>query len=327
MMSSTYMNGGKGSKRITIREGLDKIFDAVVGGSKKHTDKCIRCTNCGEKMKCIDSVTTSHSYIDFYECVQCKSTAEMEYDPLTLSLKSEFREYSHKSADEIEVKTTKSKPFSVDRMWEVYGTLCYPVLVKSSTNDDSGLLFVDINTNIEDDAIEGFICVDDNFNKVKISRTQHISLFFNPYLVNIPHGKTYNYLSFTASESKILKVVSDIRFNFISTKCDGYYVHELMIIKDFPTECYGIEINVEFETEGINKVPKYKSMIPRLKLSDIIKGKDNVTLGKGYKMVSYSITKNNCFETMDDEVSSIDRNHLYEEIRNFFNNFYESVDA
>ena len=312
--------------KITLGQAIKKILKFIFTGESNiethapvveqehYHDTNKYCHKCKSHMNMINKSVNDFMILEIYECPECHSISEYHYDDNDNVL----REFHILDADPSNVSLLSElngvvpyENFSLSRLWNVSGFLCYPMLVKTESNEKPTLIFVKVGTSMEFNNLDGFIIDTNNvIGEVHIIKDQNISYFVNPYLAHLPYP-TFSFISVPTTKCDALESVMDIRFKHEVFGHDGFYKHELIIIKDIGLKANGIEVNIHFNTdEDISNNVSMMTILNGIDLKSIVLGKTEIHTQDKFSINSASLYTHN--------LSSIGKHHISDDMREQF---------
>ena len=326
--------------RITISQAIRTIISHIFGGGTdtsstnnddngaNDNDTYTLCPKCNHIMGSINVASTDFIILHIYECPECGTISEYQFDNETNELIKDIHVYDKRVANVGNFSETLGlisyENFSLDRLWSVCGHLCFPVLVKSEFSDRSSLIFVKVGHSLAHNTIDGYsINSNDIIGHVHMTTEHNISHFCNPYLANLPHHK-FNYISVPTARCEQLEIVYGIRFLYKKEGHDGGYARKLVIVKDLPLRCMGLELYIKFYTNGISENILMMDLIKGLHVKEIVMGASNIEVENGYSIQKTNLVKITLSATGRENISTELREEFYRDIVVFFSQFDES---
>ena len=318
-------------QKITFKQALKRIFsflfkeDADPKNDQPDTSgeekgKIVTCSRCNEKMAVQNNLSGIFIRTTIYKCEKCGMIKEYQYNLETNELMKEiniYDKFTHSSSSYMEVVNMLSyNEYAIDRLWEVCGCICYPVLMKTEFSDNVDLVFIRVEDDLSRNVIEAFLIDTNMVGKVQVRKSDDFSYFMCPYLNKLPHS-SFIYASTPIERNPNIAYVAPIRYRHrISSNSQNSYVHELYIIEDFPIQSFGIEIFVKFCTFDDTEIP-IKELIGRIDLKNIIMGND-INMSEGYYIQNSRMSKINIYSMSSNKFTEEERRHFYKSIKEFF---------
>ena len=320
---------------ITLGEAFKRVFSFLLGRNQStqeentpqasEEDTYVICQSCGHVMGSINVAETDFVLLHIYQCPNCGSISEFQFDNETSKLIRVSHIFDNNASDASSISEVEGiltyENFSMDRLWAICGFLCYPALIKSEFTNKTSLIFVKAGNLIGDTSAAGYIINSQNvIGEISIIHEDNISHFYNPYLANLPH-REFSYMSVPTPRCEMLESVCNIRFKYELTGHSGVYVHTLTIIKDVPLKCYGLECVVRFHTYGdCHNVPKSK-LLENINIKGLILGEENIELAEGYSIQAGRVSKITLSSTGRCNITEDQRVAFYNDIKAFFQRY------
>lgn len=313
---------------ITLVEALKNIKNFILGRSDEPVESVeistdIVCKKCGEPMGVFEQFTNDIATIIVYQCANCGSFKELQYNQHNELMKdiNIYDPFPSTNSHYLEIlNKLKYNQFSLLRLWIINGILCFPVLMRADVSDNVTMLFVQVGTNLKHDNIDCFLVNDNNIvSEAIISNDNSFSYFFNPYLSMLPHPDL-NVKVNTTERSDGIDYASSIRYQHKIQTIQNRTVHKLRIIKDYPIQNYGIEIYVKFIThESVEENTPISEIIEKIDLKSIILARPSVNIDINYSIQSSHVMQIGYSNINKKCISNEQREKLCEHIINFFN--------
>jgi transcription elongation factor Elf1 len=327
-----------GKKHVTISEALKYTFSFFFGGKDETEDKKdenegirdnpdnmeLSCPRCRAKLFMVNQLVSEFLTMIIYRCPDCGVTKEVQFNQDTGELMKDvtiYNQFAHSSSAYMElINECKYNEFALDRLWEISGKLCYPVLMKTQFSENVDLVFINVQDDLSRNSVDGYIVTDGSnmLGKVRVQKTDVFSYFMNPYLYRLPHS-TFMYASTPIQSNENIAAVSPLRYRFKVTSMKNSYLCELSIIEDFPVQSFGVEVFVKFGCfTDMSKVPIIK-IIKLVDIDSIIMGKDPVVdESEGIFIQQQWVHKINLYSSSARFLSKELREHFCESIKKFF---------
>ena len=315
------------SNQITIGQALKRIFSFMFKSeeepeqSKLETsDEFVHCPKCNSEMAIIHQLPADFLSVLIYKCPKCGTLQEFQYNNANGKLMKEitiYDRYTHTSSAYMEViDELNYNEFALDRLWEVCGSLCYPMLVKTEFSDNVDLVFIRVEDDLSRNTVDAFLVTDTNMiGKVQVRKSSDFSYFLNPYLHKLPHS-TFVYASTPIEKNPNISYVSPIRYRHkISEGSESNSIHELYIVEDFPIQSYGLELFVKFYTTREDDIP-IKELLSHVDAKSIIYGSE-INTHDGFYIQNSRLSKINMY-SLTANISLDERKHFYDSIIKFF---------
>ena len=328
---------------ITFGEAIKNVFSFIIGNynNNEHSESntshmpdelplpgTVHCKKCDTVMRRVHQLKTDFIILNIFECPECQSISEFQYNSETKEMARESYIYDNKITKRSSIISeaegfVKYENFSLDKLWVVCGHLCYPALIKSEFTNGASLIFVKCDKTIGLNCVDGYMINAQNVvGEIRMFNDQNISHFYNPYLANLPH-KNFNYMSYSTPRCDALERVDNIRFEHTEEGHDGVYMHKLTIIKDLAMKTCGFEVYVRFYTFGdkFHKHTKISTFLKGIRLEDIIMGNENIEVSEEYSIQSHYLNKHTLSSVNRIDISKDERRELYNDIIKFFNTY------
>lgn len=313
---------------ITLGEALGSIKNFLLGRNNQPPQETneevteIMCPKCNKILGLFKQYINDFNSVIIYKCYECGAMKEYQYDSHGSLLKeinmyskfpSSISSYSEVLAD------LEFNLFSLDRLWLINNTLCFPVLMKSDMSSNINLIFVRVGVDLSHDDIKSFIINDYNIiSEAIISKNNSFSFFFNPYLARLPHPEL-NYKSNYSNRSEFIEYISNIRYQHKIMNIENRIVHTITIIKDYPLENYGIEIYIKFLTYDNSEEEKpIIEILNKIDFKNLIMHTQQVNVDINYSIQSSHIRKINEYSISGNNIDDDQRMKLCEDIESFF---------
>jgi hypothetical protein len=209
--------------------------------------------------------------------------------------------------------------FGLARLWSVCGDLCYPANIKADfpETNKTTKIFVKIRGD-KKEGLDGYVITDQSIvGKIHISDNQIHSIFYNPYLANLPRPE-FSYLAIPTANCESLESVLSVRYNHdIQQINNDVIVHRLTIIQDCVIRCVGFELYVRYITHGIPKDEKPIYVFDKIGLKSMILG-DDISVSDGYAIQVHSVTKHSLSAKTRSNISRAERQSFYDAVIEFF---------
>jgi transcription elongation factor Elf1 len=324
-------------KHVTISEALKDTLSFFFGGSKeeesKDTEEEMRdnpdgleltCPRCKAKLFMVNQLVSEFLTMVIYRCPECGVTKEVQFDQENGNLMKDvtiYNQFAHSSSSYMEIiNECNYNEFALDRLWEVSGTLCYPVLMKTQFSDNVDLVFIRVQDDLSHNSVDGYIVTDGSnmLGKVKVQKTDVFSYFLNPYLYRLPHS-TFMYASTPIQSNENIAAVSPIRYRFKVSSMKNSYLCELSIIEDFPVQSFGVELFVKFGSFTDLSNTALIKIIKLIDINSIIMGKDPVVDdSEGIFIQQQWVHKINLYSSSARFLTKELREHFCGSIKKFF---------
>lgn len=321
------------ANKISFFDALKHTFSFIfLSNGNKPTDddilddadnNDIECPRCKGVMVVVNQLIGEFLTMIIYRCPICGLTKEIQFNQETGEIMKDvtlYDRFAHSSSTYMEIlNECKYNEFALDRLWEIGGVPCYPILLKTHLSDDIDLVFIKLNDDLNNNSVNGFILTDNGMiGQVKINKSDGYSYFLNPYLYKIPHT-TFNYVSSPTPINNNVFTISPIRYRFKTSHLKNSYLYEFSIIEDFPVQSYGIEVFVKFAAfDNFSQTPISK-VIQMIDLKHIICCPEtNPDPGSEIYIQEMRTSKINLFSTTSRNISKDLREHFYSSIVKFF---------
>lgn len=299
-------------------KGNRNISEININNSEK---RCIKCNNV---LTHTNSIINDFINIYIYECNNCNTVSEYQYDKNNNMLKEVhlYTKVNNDSSSYSELlDDIKSESFSIDKLYTIDTFLCFPVLLYNNFFNKVDVVFVKINDVLKYNEIHGFVIHNNIIGYLDINKQDHIGYFYNPYLSNLPH-KEFNFVPIKQNISENLKPINCIRYKYnVENKDYNIYLHKLEAILDMPLKCIGLCINLEFYTYNIPDGIRIIDHLRKLDLYRIITLDNIVPTGDNYTIKSFSIIKHTLSSISDKNISLDLKKELYFTIEKFFEEY------
>ena len=313
--------------RITFAGALKEIKDWFTsstpteeGGGKPKTDEII-CPRCDETLELIHPSVSDILTVMIYKCPNCGLIDERQFDENKELTKEIFVYDSKKSENSYSelLSLIDYKAFNLDRLWEVCGELCYPILMRTEFSTNINLFFIPVTDTLQQNSIEGYLIThSDILIKAKIEKSNNLSYFMNPYLFRLPHP-TFMYGTTHIPGNINILSVSPIRYRHKIKSKSGLGIHELYIIQDFPIPCYSIEVFIRYCTTGdIPDSTPIAEVMDSIDMENIIMNGSNVHTAQGYYINAVRLSRVNLYSMGSTDLTPGERKSFYEAIKQFF---------
>ena len=315
------------SNQITIGQALKRIFSFMfkseepITTATKNDEEFVHCPKCDSPMAIIHQLPADFLSMLIYKCPKCGTVKEFQYNNENGKLMKEvtiYDRFTHSSSAYMEILDELTyNEFAIDRLWEVCGNLCYPMLIKTEFSNNVDLVFIQVEEDLSRNTIDAFLVTETNMiGKVQVRKTDDFSYFLNPYLHKLPHS-TFIYASTPVEKNTNISYVSPIRYRHkISNGLESNSIHELYIIEDFPVQSYGIELFVKFySTRDTDEIP-IKELLQHVDAKNIIYGTE-INTHDGFYIQNSRLSKINMY-SLTVNISKEERMHFYDSITKFF---------
>ena len=311
---------------LTRKEGLAKVFRFLFGNSETKTEKkpeieettnSNACKRCGAILFPQNHLESDFLDVTVFQCPKCKLIYEKQLSKPDDKLIKEVYIYNQLEGNTVEFNdrliNRKYGNYSLDKLWVIENTICFPMLVQSDFVQGISLIFVPYTIDIMKEAIEGYMITDqETLGYTKLTTRQKISFYANPYLSRLPFPH-YKYISIDDEKFNGIEAVSNIRYSLTEVKND----YELRIIHDIPNLCYGIHIYVKFIAPTKKMAHTYSDILYNISFESLIKNNTLTSVGEGYSIINFTISK--ISGTMSSHIVEDDiRQELVAKIINFF---------
>jgi hypothetical protein len=257
--------------------------------------------------------------VEIYKCDNCGVMNEVQYDSSDELVKEViiYKTVENNSAFTDMLTLSNYQGFSMDKLWEICGDLCYPILMQTEFSTGVDLYFVPVGNDLSQNSIQGYLVTPSNvLTRVCIRKSRDITYFTNPYLFKLPHN-TFLYATHHVPGNTNIMTVNNIRYRQKIVTKNGLTVYELYIIQDFPVPCYGIEVFVKFCTLDKTEYSIYELM-QFICMDKIILGETNIETGNGFYIQSARLSKVTLYTLGSKSVSMLDRKNFYNSVMTFF---------